>query len=141
MVSNIFSQINYWAVLLAGIVFWLVGMLWFSALIGKHWSEEIRKHGIKLSKLDGREMAVKSVVTFILNLIAALGVAFVLTAAGVSTGWGGIVFGLILGLFIAAASMITSHLWENRSARLSFYDIFYPFIGILISSIIIALWR
>lgn len=136
----IFSQINYWAVLVSGIVFWFIGMLWFSLIVGKRWSVAMSKHGIKLGKPNTNVMITKSIWTFILNLLAAFGIAIIISAIGVHTFAGGLGVGFVLGLLIAAVPMATSYVWEGRSLELSFYDIFYPFIGIIISAIIIALW-
>lgn len=138
---DVFGQINYWAVLVSGIVYWLIGMLWFSTIIGKSWSEEIKKHGIKISKPTSRKMAVKSIWTFVFNLIVAFGVAILVNSLGIHTIGSAIGLGLVLAICFAAAVMVTSYLWESRSFKLSFYDIFYPFAGIIISSIIIASWR
>lgn len=138
---EIFGQINYWAVIVSAIIYWLIGMLWFSFLIGKNWHEEMKKHGIKLSKYSGGKMAEKSVWTLILNFIVALGVAFLINATGVTTVGGAIGLGVLIAICFAAAVMATSYLWENRSLELSFYDIFYPFIGIIVTSIICGLWR
>lgn len=137
---EIFGQINYWAVLVSGIVYWLIGMLWFSAIVRKSWSEEMKKHGIKISKPTPGKMAEKSILTFAFNLIAAFGVAIFVNSLGIRTIGPAIGLGLVLAICFTSAPMITSYLWESRSIKLSFYDIFYPFSGILISSIIIALW-
>jgi len=139
--GTIFGNINYWAVLVSGIVFWLIGMLWFSVIVGKDWAAEVKKHGIKLSKPAPNKMAEKSIWTFILNLIVAFGVAILVSALGIHTFGSAIGLGLVLAICFAAAVMIISYIWEGRSYMLSFYDIFYPFIGIIISSIIIGLWR
>lgn len=138
---DIFGQINYWAVLVSGIVYWLIGMLWFSVIVGKSWAEEMQKHGIALSKPTPGKMAEKSIWTFVFNLIVAFGVGILVNLIGIHTFGSAIGLGLVLGICFAAAVMVISYLWESRSFRLSFYDIFYPFIGILISSIIIGLWR
>lgn len=139
--GEILGLINYWAVLVAGIVFWLIGFLWFSVIIGKSWAAEIQKHGIKLEKVTPNRMAKKSIWTLIFNLIVAFGVAIFVVSLGVHAFAPSLVLGLILGICFAAAVMIPAYLWESRSFKLSFYDIFYPFIGIVISSIIIGLWR
>lgn len=140
--SDVFGYINYWAVLVAGIIYWLLGMLWFSPIVvGKSWLEELKKHGIKVSKPESKKIIEKSIWTFALNVLVAFGVAILVNSLGIHTFGGGLSLGLILSICFAAAAMGISYIWESRSVKLSFYDIFYPFIGILVSSIIIALWR
>ena len=139
--KEVFAQINYWAVLVAAVVFWLIGMLWFSAVVGKDWSAEIKKHGIKIAKPTTGSMIAKSIWTFVLNFIVAFGIAILVNSLNIHLLGSAIILGLILGICIAAAVMAISYVWEGRSFKLSFYDIFYPFIGILVASIIITLWR
>lgn len=138
---EILGQINYLAVLIAAIVYWLIGMLWFSVFIGKSWAEEVKNHGIVISKPTSSQMAKKSIWTFVLNLIVSFGIAVLVVSLGIFTFVPALVLGLLLAICFAAAVMIISYLWEGRSFKLSFYDIFYPFIGIIISSIIIGLWN
>lgn len=138
---DIFGYINYWAVLVSGIVYWLIGMIWFSAIVGKSWSAEMQKHGIAIAKPTAGKMTEKSIWTFIFNLIVAFGVAILIEALGIHTFGPALGLGLVLAICFAAAVMITSYIWENRSFKLSFYDIFFPFLGIIVSSIIIGLWH
>lgn len=138
---DIFGYINYWAVLVAGIIYWLLGMVWFSTIIGKSWIEEVKKHGVKVSKPTTSKMVEKSIWTFVLNLIVAFGIAILVNSLGIRTFEGGVILGLIIAICFSTTVMGSAFIWENRSVKLSFYDIFYPFIGILVSSIIIALWR
>lgn len=138
--GSVFSQINYLAVLVSALIFWLIGMVWFSLIVGKGWAAAMAKHGIKIGRVSSKVMIVKSIITFLLNFLAAWGVAIIIGLIGVHSLSGALAIGLVLGLLIAAVPMITSYVWENRSIELSFYDTFYPFIGILVSSIIIALW-
>ena len=138
---EICGQMNYWAVLVSAAVYWLCGMLWFSVMIGKNWSIEMKKHGIQISKPKPSKMAEKSIWTFVLNLIVAFGVALLVNSLAIHTLGAAIGLALVLAICFVAAVMATSYLWENRSFKLSFYDIFYPFIGVVISTIIIALWR
>ncbi len=141
MLRDLFGQMNYWAILVSGIVYWLIGMVWFSAIVGKNWSEEIKNHGIKLGKPTKGKMIEKSIWTFILNLIVAWGIALLVYALGINTFGAALGLGLVLAVCFAVAVLATTYLWEGRSFRLSFYDIFYPFLGIIVSTLIISLWR
>lgn len=139
--DNLFENIHYGAVVVAAIVFWFIGMLWFSVLVGKSWAEEMTKHGIKIEKPTSCQMAAKCIWTFVFNLIVCFGIAIFVEALGVFTFGGGLLLGLILAICFPVATMLTSYIWESRSPKLSFYSTFYPFIGIIISSLIIALWH
>ncbi len=134
------ANINYWAVLLAGIAFWFVGMIWFSLIFGKVWSKEITKHGIKIKKPNTKDMATKSIATFIFNLIVSFGIAIIVDQLGLVGLGSAVLLGLLIGIIFAALPMLTSYLWESRHPKLSLIDIGYPIVGIVIATIIITLW-
>src|SRR5947199_7006385 len=105
MMLQLLSFINYWAILVSAIVYWVLGSLWFSVLFKNSWGTLIGKHGIKLSKPRKKTMIVKMVSTLILNFIVALGVAFFVYALGSANLAAAIVLGLIVGIFFSAATM------------------------------------
>lgn len=136
-----FMQVNFWAILLAAIVFWLAGTLWFSVLFGKTWSREMEYHGIKIRKPGAKQMFVKSVATFLLNFFVCFGIAIVVYLVGSATFLQALWLGLVLGIFFSAAAMCISYVWESRSMKLTLIDIGYPVLGITLATIILTLWR
>lgn len=139
--KEIFGDINYLAVFAAGIAYWLVGMLWFSLIFGKIWSYEVQKHGIKIKKPSTQDMIIKSILTFIFNLLVSFALSIFIMAFGISSWQPALVLGLILGIFFTGTGMAISYVWESRSLKLSLIDIGYPILGIIIASIILALWK
>ena len=138
--GTIFTSINYWAVFVAAIVYWFLGAIWFSSL-GTVWTKELDKHGIRLPKPTKAGMIVKFVITFILNFLIAWAVALVIHGLGIATVGAAIGWGLILGIGISAFTIGMAYLWESRSLLITLIDVGYPIIGIVISSIILTLWR
>src|SRR5258708_5730003 len=120
--GHIFSDINYLAWFVAGVAYWLVGMLWFSVIVGKSWAKEMVKEGLKVKKPTSKEMTTKSIATFVLNLVVALGIALVTYATNVSTFWSAVCLGLILGVLVAGAVKAISYIWANRGVKLSAMD-------------------
>ena len=57
------------AILCAGAAYWVLGALWYSKLFSKPWVQAIEQHGIKLQPGG---MAMKLIVTFVANVIAAI---------------------------------------------------------------------
>lgn len=135
-----FSHLNYAALFTSAIIYWILGSVWFSLLLGKIWSAELAKHGIKIKKPTKNEMITKFVATFIFNLIVAFGVSIVVYAMGTSTFMSAIGLGIVLGICFSAATMGMAYLWESRSLKLALIDIGYPFFGIIVCSIIMSLW-
>jgi hypothetical protein len=137
----VLSQINYFAVVVAGLVYWLFGSLWFTAFFGKTWSKEIEKHGIKIKKPTKSVMNKKFIQTFLLNVLTAFGLALLIKALGITCICQGFMLGLIAGICFSTATMSVGYIWEGRSVRLALIDIGYPLIGIIISSVILTAWQ
>ena len=137
---ELFSYINYWAVLVAAIVYWILGSLWFGVFFGDAWGRLLTSHGLKLKNPSKKEMVNKFIVTFILNYIVVLGVAFIIEGFKITGAGDAILLGIIIGVFIAAATMVTCFIWESRPTKLVLLDIGYPILGIIIASLIITLW-
>ena len=135
------NQVNVWAVLASGIVYWLLGSLWFSRLFGKTWVKEIERLGIKHKKPTKNKMIKKSIATLILNLVTSLGVALVVIAAVPTCVVSAICLGLILGICFVAATMGMGKIWEGRSTKLTLIDIGYPMVGIILSALILTYWK
>lgn len=136
-----FTHLNYGALFTSAVVYWILGSIWFSLLMGKTWSAELVKHGIKVKKPNKNEMITKFVATFIFNLIVAFGVSIIVHVMGTHTFMSAIGLGIILGVCFSAATMGMAYLWESRSLTLAFIDIGYPVIGIIACSIIMSLWK
>jgi hypothetical protein len=141
MFAGFFAQFNFLAWIVSGIVYSLIGSIWFSGIFGKTWGKEMAKHGIKIKKPSSKEMGTKVFYTFLFNLFIAFGVALFVYGMGAMTVMDGINLGLILGLFFSAGAMGISYLWESRSWKLSLIDIGYPILGIIASSIILTVWQ
>lgn len=137
---GVFS-VNFFAVFVTALAYWLLGSLWFCLLFGKPWAHLIQKHGIKLKDPTKGEMAWKFVTTFILNFIVALGVAFFVHALNVTSLSGAISLGLILGICFTFSTIETNYLWESRPFKLVLIDMGYPILGIILSAIILTYWR
>lgn len=134
------SQINYGAVVVAAIVYWIIGMLWFSLIFGKTWAKLIQKHGIKIKAPTKKQMVAKCIYTFLLNFVISFGVAVFVNSLGITTLPSAITLGLVLSICFALATLVIGYVWESRPWALALIDLAYPLIGIIVSSIIITLW-
>lgn len=139
---GIIHSLNYWAIIVSGIAYWLIGSLWFSFLVKNIWSTELEKHVVKKIKTPTtNQLTAKMIGTFLLNLLTAFGISIILHLAKIKTAAPAIGIGLVLGIFIAGSAMWTSYIWENRSIKLRSIDVGYPIIGITVCSLILGLWH
>jgi hypothetical protein len=141
LLENYLSSINYLAVLVTAVIFWVLGSVWFGALFGKSWMAELEKHGTKIEKPSTRIMVLKSTLTFLMNLLLVIGVGFFVHYMSLSTVIGAFKLGLLIGISFSFTTLLIAYTWENKSLKLLLLDFGYTFFGIIISSIILTLWR
>jgi hypothetical protein len=135
------ASLNYAAIFVAGAAYWLFGALWFSLIAGKAWSAEMEKHGIKMKDSATGGLAVKYITTFILNILVAFGIAFLVRIIDMNGAMAGMKLGLLTGVAITGSVIGIKYIWENRSLKLFLLDAAYPLIGITICAMILASWR
>jgi len=73
-----YGDMNWLAILCAGLAYWLPGAIWYSALFSKAWRSAIERHGVKLGQRGQSGMATRLIVALICNLFAALVLARVI---------------------------------------------------------------
>jgi hypothetical protein len=141
MLEAYFDQLNYLAVIVAAVVYFGIGSVWFSGLFGKTWLAEVEKHGVRIQKPTTPQMITMMISTFVYNLMTAFGVSLLVYVIGTSTVVTGLKLGLFAGICFAATSMLTAYNWESRSTKLSMIDIGYPLLGIVACAIILSVWH
>ncbi|MDX8518871.1 DUF1761 domain-containing protein [Mesorhizobium dulcispinae] len=113
-----FSVVNWLAVIVAAVVAWLFGAVWYTGL-SKPW--------LKAAKLDPATMK-RSAVPFIVGFIAELVMALILTlVVGAITGGepspiAGLLFGFVLWLGFVATTLSVNHRYEGFGWDLTLID-------------------
>lgn len=140
MIQLICDNMNYWAVIVSGLAFFVVGSVWF-LLLFELYSAELEKHGVKIKQPTKQQMISRLAVTLIGALITAFAVAVIVLMANSHTLVSAIKVGLFACLGFSAVTLGVSYNCEGKSLKLFLIDAGYWFIGILICAIILSLWR
>jgi len=77
-----YGDMNWLAVFCAGLAYWLLGAIWYSAIFSKMWRSAVEAHGVKVCQPNQGGMGIKLIVTLVCNLIAALVLARVIHQVG-----------------------------------------------------------
>ena len=138
MNSALFSDINWLAVLVGGLAYFMLGALWYSALFKNAW---IRLSGVNMSDPNAKKgVAQIMMASFVLMIVASIGMGILITRIG-SSGWmTGLKIGLIAGLCFSATSISISYLYEKRPLGLHLINGLYNTFGCVLAGIIIAVW-
>jgi uncharacterized protein DUF1761 len=137
MNADLFSQVNWLAVLVAALAYFFLGAIWYSALFRNAW---IKATGTNMNDPNARKgFAGIMITSFITILITTIGLALIITRVQ-SSGWmTGAKLGLIGGLCFSAATIYNSNLYEKLA--LSAINGLYNIIGCVIAGVIIAVWH
>jgi hypothetical protein len=133
------SGVNYWAVLVGGGVYFLLGAIWYSkGLFGKVWMQGIGKTEVQIKAAFS---PWKIVWALIGSLIAAYGIARALSWTSAITPAGGIMMGFLAGVCFILAPMTINDVMESRPMKLTAINVLYHMVGFLLIGFIIGAWR
>ncbi len=143
-------EVNFLAVLVAGIVPMIVGALWYGPLFGKRWlelmettAEEIQEKGFNPLKTYGVSFLLALVTAFILaQLFTGMGeAARIVSITGKS---GDALAGVYLALMVLIGFILPvayqSVAYEGRKAGLFWLNLGYNGVALLGQAAIVAVW-
>ncbi len=127
-------HISYASIVVAAIVQWLLGVLWYGVIFKKSWS--------KLVGLAEGSKPKNVIFGFTASLVACLLLSFVLAHvvswAGAVVFTGGFKLGVIAWLGFMAPPLFAEHIWEGRRANLFAINAGYWLLAMAIGGGILA---
>jgi len=141
MNTAIFSHLNWWAILVASIAYFILGAIWYSkALFGAQWARLVKldTSNPDLKKGMGKMMAS----TFLLIAIVCFGLSVIIHMINFDDNFlYGIKLGLLTGIAFATTAVSITYVYENKPANLYFINSGYHVIGHILAATIIVMWR
>lgn len=139
MNTEILLHVNWLAVLVAGLAYFILGALWYTALFGKKW----QSYNSALMADPNAKKGAGGIMflSLILMLICAFGLALIVTRLNVSGWMSGLKLGIITGVCFAATAVHISYAYEKRPLGLHLINGLYNVAGNIIAAIIITCWR
>jgi len=131
-----FAGINYYAVVVATIVYYFIGFIWYTLLFSEIWGKET---GVSI-KSPARPKMWAMVGQFISTLLFALGIAIILKLHGNYGITTGIYVGLLITLFFVIP-INSGNLFFTGKKSLFLLDVCERAIGSLVIGIIISVWK
>jgi hypothetical protein len=139
MGTDFLSHINWLAVLVAGIAYFLLGAIWYSFLFKNAW---IRLSGVNMNDPNLKKGVGQTMfLSFILMLIASAGLAILLVYFQPHTLELGIKLGLLVGVCFSATAVSISYLYEKRPLGIYFINGGYNVVGTILAAIVLCLWQ
>jgi hypothetical protein len=130
--------INIWAVLVAAVVYWLLGAAWFT-ILRDPWLASVGK---TMEQLQGAVNAgVAYGVALVSNLIIAYVLGWVVVRTGGQTAVRGITVGALLWVGLVGTTIGTAFIFEGRSLEGFVLTAGYPLVGMLLMGAIVGGWK
>jgi hypothetical protein len=130
-------HLNHLAILVAALIQWILGALWYSLFFAKPWMA-LTGH-IKGERPKGAVLAM--ITSFIGGLVLCFVLAHVVLWAGATAFCWGALIGFICWLGFVAAPLLSETMYEKRSYKLFAINTGYWLVALLISGGLLAAWH
>lgn len=136
---DVFNDVNWLAVLLGTVGYFMLGAIWYSFLFQKKWIEYTR---IDMSDPNLKKgVAATMIGSFIMMFITSFCIALLVQMLDLHHWQEGIHLGLLTGLGFAFTSMAINMLYENKPAGLYLINGGYQLLGNIIAAVIITAFK
>lgn len=132
-----FRNANVLAVLVAAVLQWLIGWLWYGVIFSKSYRALV---GVAEDQKRSNPGGVMALV-FVTNLIIAFALAQIVMLSHVSTWAMGLFIGVVCGLGFVAPPLLAQHVSEGKPFKLFGIHAIYWLIAMGVSGSMLALWH
>ncbi|HEU4965785.1 MAG TPA: DUF1761 domain-containing protein [Bacilli bacterium] len=130
------TELNVWAVLVAGLAYYAIGGLWYSpVLFGNVW---VKLRGI--NKFEMKSSAGPMIGALFVNLASAFVLALLLQLTEAVTLADGLTTALVAGVSVALAIGL-NHLFEGAKFQMFVLTVGYHLIAYAVMGLILGAWQ
>lgn len=138
MLVDAFGELNWLAVIVAGLAYYGLGAVWYTnALFGRQYRTALG--------LDPEEQAQPNPTLLGVNLVgwllASLALALVVVGIDADGLLDGIVVGLVAGIGMVATHQVVNAVYDGTNRALLKIHVPYTIIGFTLMGAILAMWR
>ena len=133
--------VNNLAVLVSGVVIFVIGGLWYSpVLFAKRWVALVGKTEEEL-KANAGSMPVSYLIVFLCGLVTAWVMALVVGNFAPSSALDGALIGALCWVGFAGATSYATVLFAGKPKTLWFIDSGFNLVSFMVAGTILAAWR
>jgi hypothetical protein len=135
--AELLTSLNWFAVLVATFIYFLLGALWYSpVMFAKTW---MKLRNLSEDEIDGPNPVI-FLYSFILQLIAVISLALFIAAMNAGEAGHGAVIGFGAGAGILFTLAGTTGIFSELKMKLHFIDNGYHVLGLTIAGLILGWW-
>ncbi|MEX0660963.1 MAG: DUF1761 domain-containing protein [Balneolaceae bacterium] len=135
--AELLSSLNWIAVLVATVVYFILGALWYSPLMFANIWMKLRN--ISEDEIDGPNPVI-FLYSFILQLIAVVSLALFMSAMNVEGTLNGAIIGFGAGAGILFTLAGSTGIFTELKMKLHFLDSGYHVVGMTLAGLILGWW-
>ncbi len=131
-------RINYLAIIVAAVLYWLLGGLWFGLLFSNQW---MALEGFKAADIKNISPTIPYIVSMAANLVIAFILALVCASQKADTAVKGAQTGILMSVGFVATTTLTTYLYEGRPFHLFLINVGYIVVGMALMGAVIGAWK
>lgn len=130
-----FGGLNWWAILAATAVAFVIGGLWYGPLFGKAWMQALGK-----TEADIEPTPAPFIISFFTALVTCIVLAALIQTLGIQSLSGGLVLGALMGFGFIATAMASDSAFCGWSIKLFLIQSGYRVLYSVVMGGILAYW-
>ncbi len=130
------GMLNWWAILVATVLAFVLGGIWYGPVFGKAWM-----HALGKTEDDIEPSASPFVVNFFTALLTAIVLAWLVQALAITTFAAGAVLGLVTGIAFIATAMASDSAFCGWSMKLFLIQSGYRVLYSIIMGALLGGWQ
>jgi hypothetical protein len=132
------ANINWLAVIVAGVAGWLVGAVWYNVLSKQWLAAQGKTMETAKQQAAGQSLPVLLIVVFVANLIMAVMLYGIMTHVGPFTIRAGLISGALCWLGFVATTVTANYAFQGRKPMLTVIDGGYWLVVLLVIGAILG---
>jgi ABC-type nickel/cobalt efflux system permease component RcnA len=132
--------VNYLAVLVCGVIYFILGGLWYAAVFAKPWTTALQ-FTPEEETAQKKRFPVALVTHFIAGLLSSYAIAVLILYLGITRFRGGFALGLLLWVGFGLTISFISMMFERRPKNVFYVHAGFYLVAFLVLSVILAVWQ
>ena len=134
-------HVNYWAILIASIVSFVLGWIWHSPMVfGNMWMKLSNMDKKKMDEAKKKGMAKPISFQFIATLVTAYVLAYFVNYSQAKTIIDGAMVGIWAWIGFVATVMVGMVIWEGKPFKLFLINAGHVLVSLIVMGAILAVW-
>lgn len=133
-------KVNYWAVLVAGLLYWILGAVWYG-LFSAPFIRLMRWTPEDLARLEAQGTGKELALAFATSVLTAYVLAHFVRYVGARNFLDGALTGFWAFVGFVLTTNLATVIFEGRPAGLYFISMGYNLVALVLMGVLLAVWR